>query len=170
VSPGERAIFNTVVLMVFGALLTFLATWFWTTRAARSREFAEKEKRLAAVEAQLALVGQTILPLSAAFQAVLVKQLTHFHTPEMDALLLKLESGALTAEDEIRLRTLLTERETVVDALIDDSERDAARMLPMVIKRVRADTALVGNAPSLSFVAVEIRPEANGGAVPKNAR
>jgi len=155
---STRALFNSIVLLVLSSAVTFAAAWFWFTKTARAKEQADTLRRVAELETQLKLVGQTILPLSAAFQAVLVKQLTHYHTPEMDALMVKLGPPyTLTPGEAARLGVLLEERTRDMGDLIDEAERDAARMLPMVMKRVASDVALETTvAPELRFVAVRV--------------
>jgi len=101
------------------------------------------DARITALEQEIAKMNLAVQPLSAAFQAVLIKQLTHIHTPELDALLVKLGPPVtLTAEEEVRLSTLLKERTTDMHDEIDDSEREAAEMLPLVIKRVKAEQGM----------------------------
>ncbi len=132
-------------LMCIGGIGSFLAAkyWFW-----RSFETHDKYKRDAAqeqlvvrvyeLERQLSLLGAQVLPLSAAFQAVLVKELTHFHTPEMDALLLKLgPPNIITNEEMEKLIVMLQERERDLGDDISESERDAAHILPIVAKRAK---------------------------------
>jgi len=148
--------------LVGGALLTFFASWFWWLKKGRQSD-AEKLGRAAEVmvervndlERQLALVNQTIVPISAAFQAILVKELTHFHTPVMDALMVKLGPPySLTDEEERELIIALAERSREVSSLITESERDAATMLPMVIKRVKTESSLDSSALRLKVVAL----------------
>ncbi len=100
--------------------------------------------RVTELEIKLAGINQVFVPISAAFQAILIKELTHLHTPEMDALLVKLGPPMILTELEMeRLGTLLLERERDMHEEIDDLERDAALMLPLVMKRVKADQAHV---------------------------
>lgn len=126
-------------------------------KAATIHEKSERtQERLEELERQLGLFGQTILPISAAFQAILVKQLTHLHTPVLDALLKKLGPPYdLTDAEFVELETLLAERVIVMDDQIDESERDAATMLPLVMRRVKAEFELLQTAPiSLQMVTV----------------
>jgi len=140
--------------MFIGAALSFLAAWFWfrmnANAAERKRLVEINDKRaeriaqghdelVARVEANtlmLASMQASVQPISEAYKAMLIKGLTHFHTPEMDALMVKLgPPSTITPEEMARLMVLLKERETVVDAEISDSERDAAHILPVIIKR-----------------------------------
>jgi hypothetical protein len=118
--------------------------------------------RVAAAESKLALVGAAVLPLFTAAQAELVKQLTHFHTPEMDALLVKLGPPyMLTPQEDDRLAVLLKEREQDMGDQISEDERDAARMLPMVMRRAKRESELVAAELVLKVVSVGfVLPEA----------
>jgi hypothetical protein len=136
---------NSIVLMFMTAIGTFLVQRHFHVKNRRLREeairteTAEKiQGRVTELEKQLALVGQQIQPISTAFQAMLVKELTHFHTPEMDALMVKLGPPyELTPEEELKLIAGLKERAESLEGVIPESEREAATMLPMVMRRVR---------------------------------
>lgn len=102
--------------------------------------YAVLRPRIVALERRIALLNQQTIPISAAFQAILVQDLTHFHTPEMDALMVKLGPPfILTRVETDRLIALLSERERDLGPEVPQSERDAAHMLPLVIRRVAAD-------------------------------
>lgn len=98
-------------------------------------------RRLTELDMRVKTLTETVIPISAAFRSVLIRELTHNHTPELDALLQKLEpTNKLTSQEEVRLAVLLRERVVEFnDPLITDSERDAAAMLPMVLKRVQRE-------------------------------
>ena len=99
--------------------------------------------RLGAHDTQLSLMGQVVLPISTVFRNVLVKELTHFHTPATDALLAKID--VLTPDEEAELLRLLAQREQDMGHRISASEREAAHMLPLIMKRAKAEArALVG--------------------------
>lgn len=146
---------------LFGAVLAFGGAHYWYGKAAKAHFDAEtldeKKKlmdRVTELEAQLRLVSQSMVPISTAFQAILVKELTHFHTPVMDALLVKLGPPfILTSEEEGQLLIKLAERAAEVGSLMTESERDAATILPMVIRRVKAEAAL--NVGELQLMATE---------------
>jgi len=139
---------NTISLFGVPAALTFAAATYWQAKA--KREAAEK--RIDALEMKLALVTQSVTPISAAIQAILIKELTHTHKVEMDALLVKVgPPNVLTPEEELRLAAMLKERSKDPD--IPRSERDAAEILPAIIRRAEAEalepidtlsTAIVG--------------------------
>lgn len=141
-------LFIRIGMLLATAVVSFLASWFWFKKNNQREDMQRQDERSGAdrsrieqLEKQLAALTQNVLPISAAFQAILIKQLTHFHTPELDALLEGLERDTLTAEDEKRLATLLEQRTQDMGGQIDDSEREAAVMLPLVNRRVRAETA-----------------------------
>lgn len=145
----EPATYNSIGLILLTAALSFAASWYWYTRKARKDKVDEDAtiadetaSRIQDLEKQLAILTATFTPISAAFQAVLIKQLTHFHTPEMDALLEKATKGSLSNSEEKKLREMLLERAKDLNGRIDDSEREAALMLPLVMNRVRAGAAV----------------------------
>ncbi len=148
----QHVFLNSVVLSVLGAGLSFFAGWFlyWLAgkrHAARqsAEEHTKTVNRIVELEKQLSLVSQAVVPISVAFQAILVKELTHFHTPEMDALMAKLGPPfVLTPSEGARLMVLLDERQRDMNDQISDRERDAALMLPMVMKRILVDRELSG--------------------------
>lgn len=133
------------MLTIFTAILSFVAALYWANRNAKKESVARVaaaesalKLRVLALETQLAVVNQSIQPISVAFQAILIKQLTHYHTPKLDALLKKLGPPlCLTADEEVEIGRLLHERTRDMHDEIDQSERDAATMLPFVMARVR---------------------------------
>lgn len=143
-----QAMINSIAILVFGTALTVVTTWFWKSRDAAVRkaeriaeEHAKTVVRITELEQKLALVNQAVIPISTAFQAILIKELTHYHTPEMDALLVKVGPPiTLTPEEEARLAVLLEERTRDMGPQISESERDAATILPAVMKRAREES------------------------------
>jgi hypothetical protein len=135
---------TAAVLAVVGAL--FLA---------RRKSAQEKDERVRALELQIAILTQQVSPLWTAAQAILIKQMTHYHAPEMDELMRKVGPPfTLSADEEHRLYVLLEERTRDVDGMIDSSERDAAAMLPLVIRRVREELNLKAQDTQILVVAV----------------
>lgn len=138
---------NSVGLVVFAASLTFMASAFWNRRNRRELEDKIKKDaeaavgaRLTELENKLAILNQAVVPISAAFQAILIKELTHFHTPELDGYLSKVgPPSRLTLVEEERMLLLLDERAKELNGDIPESERDAAVMLPMVMKRAKLE-------------------------------
>lgn len=136
-----------VLGILFSALLSFIAATYWFGRQARQRQqeaqaqaYDQLVRRVNDLEKQIGLVGQAVLPISTAFQAILVKELTHTHTPEMDGLLSRLGPPCLlSTEEELRLLELLAERAVDPDPMYGQSEREAARMMPFVIYRARRE-------------------------------
>lgn len=149
-----QVIVNSTLIMIFGSILSFLSAWFWFAKnaaVARAKTIADEQvktlERLKELETKLALINQAIIPISTAFQAILIKELTHFHTPEMDALLVKLgPPNTLSATDMERLEVLLVERAKDMAPKISASERDAACILPVIIKRAQKESDLLANA------------------------
>jgi hypothetical protein len=134
-------------MVVFSASLGFLAQRYFASRKelrADATEKAEDKKatlfRIAELETKLALVNAAVVPISTAFQAILIKELTHAHFPEMDELMVKIgPPNALTEEEELRLAHLLRERASDMSSQISDSERGAAFILPTIMERVRKE-------------------------------
>lgn len=134
-------------LVVVTAVFAFIAAMYWNSRkkvddekiriesdAAKMRDEIDDLKR------QIAVLNIPVKQMNEAFQAMLIKQLTHFHTPELDILLAKIGPPMTLDEGELyRLQVLLRARERDMGSLINESERDAARMLPLVMKRVLSD-------------------------------
>ena len=173
----NQALINSIGLLVIGSMLAAFWTWFWKGRAATierlerekkavtdmadklAREHKELEEKVTALTNQLGLVSQVVTPINQAMQALLIRELTHYHTPELDALLAKLPpEGNLTDAEWLRLAALLKEREQELNGSIPESEREAALILPYIIKRVKAEAADIANAateaPQLKIVAV----------------
>ena len=145
--------------LMFGCVMFHL---WWSLRSAKksAASMIEKQesltKRMATIDRQLAMVGQAVMPISTAFQAILVKELTHFHTPRCDELLEKLGPPfLLTEEEEAELLQLLEERERDMGDLITPSERDAAHIFPAVMRRARVEAQALGTLPmTLRMVSV----------------
>src|SRR5580693_9206529 len=144
-----------VVSIIATAVLSFLTTLYFFRKkvelaetARIAKEHADLVERVIATEKTLALINQAIMPMSTAFQAILVKELTHFHTPELDALLAKLgPPSTITDAEMLRLEEGLRNRIRDVDELVSQSERDAASILPVIIKRSQREFEQVGSTP-----------------------
>lgn len=151
-------------LAVFAALLGVVSALFLSHRKsvkeatiALGIERAKSLTRLNELENKLALVSQAVVPLNLAMQAMLIKELTHYHTPEMDALMAKLgPPSALAVEEEARLAALLDERTRDMGPLISDSERDAAHILPAIIKRARLESETLAGAEAMKLRLVTV--------------
>lgn len=137
--------FAPALLVILGALSTLGATIFMRHRDADNAAIKEVEKqrellqgRVAELETQQRVMASSMMPISAAFQQILVKDLTHFHELRTDELLVKIGPPyILTDKEERELAAALEKRISEAGAMMPDSELDAARMLPMVIKRVK---------------------------------
>lgn len=159
-------VFQLFMVLCTGAL-TWLATRYWTQRAAmaaetlrRHGEYLAMVTRIEVLEKQIAVMGQAVVPISAVFQQILIKELTHVRTPRMDELLAKLGPPyLLTHDEEHELWVGLEERMQDMGEEMSASERDAARMLPFVIKRVQAEFATLV-ATALTFKVISDAKEA----------
>jgi len=158
------------VLIAFGTfMLGILTTWIWKLRSAKERVRLEIQQghqilvnEVAGLKEKFSALEAAVLPISAIYQAILVKELTHFHTPKMDALLEKLgPPNTLTDEEEQALYAALNERMIDQGDLITDSERGAAKILPEVIRRSRTETKalLDGTGPPTIFMITSFAPK-----------
>lgn len=140
-----------IALICLSAGLAVLSTVLFKSRESA----AAREKRLTTLETQLAVVSAAVVPISTAFQAILIKELTHFHTPEMDALLAKVgPPNVLTPVEQDRLGVLLKERTKDLGEAISQSEREAAAILPIVMKRAAVEQATMSVAANLASMPV----------------
>jgi len=161
----NASLLNSISISFLGSTLTFLATWFWYTRnlAVKRAEVlaVEHEKvlaRLQELETKERISSQTLTPIITAFQGILVKQLTHAGKPEMDFLMVKIgPPNVLSDEERARLMEMLHERTTDMGIEITASERDAAVILPIVMKMAdteQKDFAHVDGATDLKLVTI----------------
>jgi len=158
-----RANLNSIAIGLVMLFFGLGVTAFWRYRDAATKR-AEKlldeneklETRMRDMEKSLLLVNQQVLPMNAAFQAILIRELTHFHTPRMDELMQMMGPPCLlTDDDREELDDLLVERTLDMGDMISESERDAARMLPMVMRRVAREAEEIQTAtPQLKLVVV----------------
>jgi hypothetical protein len=146
---------NSAILVVVGAGVGYFFNRLSRRQDSRMASENRLQARVSELERQNSLVTQAIVPISAAFQAILIKELTHFHTPRMDMLLAKVgPPNELSTDEEDELRVLLIHREQDMSNEITDSERDAARMLPMVIRRARIESSMPPEDSVLKVVSV----------------
>jgi hypothetical protein len=104
---------------------------------------------------RIGILSLPVQQMSAAFQVALVRQLTHFHTPKLDALLAKL--GPPFALTDVEMQELIAElkaREEDMAGQIDGGEREAAKMLPAIMRRVALEKAQPMEMFDLILVAV----------------
>ena len=140
---------NSIAITVLSAVLSFIMAWFFFSRKSKIAEanlraaaVIATDKRVNELEQKLAALTSAVTPLSAAMKAVFIKELTHFHTPELDELLVRVADDTITEKEEPRLFELLYRRATELDGAIPESERDVAIMFPMMRKRVKAEKLL----------------------------
>jgi len=163
-----------VPLLIF--ILGFIASWFWYNRSARAKlkdkkELKDKEVmgRIVELEKQLSTLKATVVPISSIYQAILVKELTHFHTPKMDDLLVKLGPPNILTDDEVdELAIALKERAEDMGSKISASERDAAIILPYVVKRANTEIAALAHGGNVNAAFVVVTMVNDGNNTPKN--
>src|SRR6266478_4615942 len=160
-----------VGLVLLSALISFLSVAYWTSLARRdkmqerllddTRQRTEQTRherddvlaRLVKIETSLAVIDQKVMPISTALQTILVKELTHFHTLRMDSLLARIgPPSELTDAEEAELTQALLERTQDMGHLISDSERDAAFILPAIMRRAKVECALLASVVAKAYV------------------
>ena len=161
---------NAIWLAVLSAALTFVGVAFWKVYEGKKALLV----RVTELEKQTSIVKEAVVPITAAFQAILIKKLTHFHTPVMDKLMEKLGPPVtLTEMEEIQLIEELQKREIDLNGMIDEAERDAARMLPLVMRMVKAESEIFNPDVKLQIVAsvtsTDIIPEPSAANSPRDA-
>ena len=140
---------NTIVGASLAALFALIVGWLLSARvAAEKKADALKAEnalvlgRLTELETKERLHGEAMKPIVSAFHGLLVKQLTHAEKPEMDMLLSRLgPPNILKPKEYERLMTMLEERAADMSPEIDSFERDAATILPAVIKMTAREQA-----------------------------
>jgi len=148
---------NSVALAILAALLGVAGTMYLNRRAATIAANKELSDRIRELETKLALVNQAVVPLNMAMQAMLIKELTHYHAPEMDVLMQNLgPPSTLSESEEARLAVLLDERTREMGPLISPSERDAAAILPVIIKRAKAEAEMLAGAEAMKLRLVTV--------------
>lgn len=158
INPIPPTVIN-IALLVLAAALGFVTKLYFTMRSNAATKLKdavddkkEIEGRLNTLEGQVALVNAAVVPISTAFQAILIKELTHFHTPEMDKLLAKIgPPNILTSSENDRLAVLLEARTRDLGVEISPSERDAAHILPAVMKRSQLEQSRLQLAEKLGL-------------------
>lgn len=134
-----------IVSVVVATVSSFLVAMYWYGRKVR-QSAAEKlaanavlmGDRVRDLERELEGIKANVKPFSVALQDVLIRRLTNFHTPVLDALLEKV-GIEMSVDDEERLREALSIRIDELNGHLDELERDAAIMLPMVMRWVRKE-------------------------------
>jgi hypothetical protein len=159
-----EAALNSILLVVMGAAFA-LATGLYLAKRTADRDHAEElarehlatNARVAEIELKLALVNQQMVPIATAMTAMFVKELTHFHTPELDALMVKVgPPNTLTAAEVDRMSVLLEERARDMGPLITASERDAAIMLLPMIRRSQAELKVLKGAEDVKLALMTV--------------
>lgn len=100
--------------------------------------------RVQELETQQRVTSQTILPLNTIYLDALRHELTHVTTPRLDELMKKLGPPDIqTPEEEVEMNTLVIERSKDMAHTINDSERDAATIFPIAVKKFKAEQAMI---------------------------
>jgi hypothetical protein len=168
----SQPLINSVGLLILGAVLSFLAARYWHQKSQAEALLV----RVTELERDRDAIKATVDPITTAFQSLLIRQLTHFHTPEMDALMVKIgPPNTLTSDEASRLAVLLEERAKNMAGSIPDSERRAAHILPDVMILAKLEQDAVAQDSVLQVVAVpkgsanDKHAAGEGGAPPSEA-
>ena len=130
-----------------------------TTQEILAERVTTLATHVATIETQMVRIRDAV-PLHVALQTILIKELTHFHTPELDFLLTKLGPPyRLTESEEETLLAGLKQRERDMGAEISQSEREAAQMLPLLINRIKREKALTTPTTVVAFQVVSTVPQ-----------
>ncbi len=164
----DQALINSILVGLLMAAVAFMATAYWTRSNRRDAEAKAKAAALAAAEKAIAAeraeerrlsdvridklektvialtsaLSGNVTPISTAMQAVLIQTLTKDHTPELDALLVKVLYETIEPEEQPRLFQLLDATARNVTGDITPREQDAAVMLPYMMRWVKGDRLL----------------------------
>src|ERR1700690_401895 len=158
------------VLLLVGATGTAVVTSFFrgqdrraSVKAAFDKEHSDMKRQIDSLVEQLKALKDSVQPISMAFQQFLIKELTHFHEKRTDELLEKMGPPyILTDAEEKEVVAALDKRIKEAAELMTESELDAARMLPMMIRRVKAELAMgipAAPPPDLKLVVVPSEPK-----------
>lgn len=162
----DSSTITSVAISVLGVALAFLGTLYWTKR----NEQKVLLLKIASMEQQVALVSSQVVPISAAFQAMIIKDLTHDHTPELDLLMTKVgPPSTLTEDEQHRMLELLTHRMDDLNIMMPESEREKAKILPFVMKMAQEEARAIAHPNVIRFVAVpieQVKPKEPGDKTP----
>ena len=158
----NQVFINSIILLVLSTLLSFLSAYFWfvKTQTAKDRDkaLAAHDKSVAdifALQKEIDILQHSIQPISGAFQAMLIEKLTHEHEIESDALLVKIgPPNVLTPTETLRLGVLLDIRIADQTGRISDNEKDAATILPVVMRMAELERKTLIEAGKIPINAV----------------
>lgn len=96
----------------------------------RAKEDVEKEKeKVVELQREVAIMKAAAIPITAAFQAMLVSGLRHHHAPALDEVLDKMTAGERLTPKDLKIREEgLAKRQN--DPNADEAERIKAKILP----------------------------------------
>jgi hypothetical protein len=136
---------SSVLNILLGALLAFMAAWFWNYRknADQSKHDAEVERqkdvaRISALESRVEMLNMQLSPFWAAVQTKIAADLTHpsVQFQEMDALLRSLQNLTIGSAERDRLEVLLHQRAVTDDPEVSEDEKKSARLMIGVMEKV----------------------------------
>jgi hypothetical protein len=152
-----------VLLTMLLLMVSFLVTWHVQMHRIQQhlQAFYQRHAVLAKLVQDLharPLQLADAVPLTVAIQTLLVRELVRWQTPTVATLLTKLGPPyRLTAAEEALLIAALEARATEPTLTIPASEREAARMLPLVMQRLRREQALTQERTVTVYQIVSVR-------------
>lgn len=129
---------DPVFLVLFGALLSFMAFAFWRYRDSVNKQRAEDRIKIDGLVADVRALQMQTAPFWQAMQNKLIDDLTHpdVKFAEMDELLARLEALAITPEETERLVHLLHHRIDSGDPEVSEDEKESAEIMILVMGKV----------------------------------
>lgn len=127
--------YNTIIILIIGAGITFVLGRLSTKINKKELDSEDKENRIIELEQKLAVLSAEAAPIHAAFLAMSIAKLTHFHTPATDKILQKIIYPFSQTEEEIEeLRIVMEERMIELNGEIEGAEKIHAKILPDLIR------------------------------------
>lgn len=161
-----KALFAPFVMLVVTSGFTFVAANYWFHRKLKQEEAERKleadaalRKQVEELEQKLAVITSSVQPLNAAYQAMLIAKLTHAHTPRLDELLTKLGPPiTLTRNEQDEMVVALEQRMLDMSAEISESERAAAKILPLHLLLVEEEVEKTTELKIVSVTKDQVSP------------
>lgn len=168
-------------VVLIGAALAFVSAWYWRRKTRIEDELAkalkereEMKERIDVLEQKFVLQEaeqKQTLPIWAALQAKIIKDMTHPHEQfkEMDVLLEKLQADDVTHSERVRIVELTEERIVSTDPLVSHDEKESAKLLEVVMGKVIEEAKIGGPITSVQSIGEKGEAAESNENVPKAA-
>ena len=165
--PGLLTFLNSGLVLALIGIAATLYSLYRREKNIKAEATAVKTERLMQritdLEKQQVGMTASLQPISEAYKAMLIKELTHDHAPELDSLMAEIgPPSTLTREKRDRMDHLLEQRWRIADPLVDERERDAAQMLLLVVKRAAWEAELMASSEGGAVQTVWLPPDRKG--------